>query len=76
MLIKKLTKHGNSLALVIDKPILDMLNIGHDTQVALTISNNGLTVTPVDEALHQKRFQEASDLVLEQHSSLFKRLAE
>ncbi|MGD9726854.1 MAG: hypothetical protein AB7G68_03120 [Nitrospiraceae bacterium] len=27
-MIKKLTKHGNSLALVIDRGILDLLDIG------------------------------------------------
>jgi hypothetical protein len=26
-MVKKLTKHGNSLALVIDRPILDLLKI-------------------------------------------------
>ncbi len=30
-MIKKLTKHGNSLALVIDRPILDLLRIDPDT---------------------------------------------
>ena len=30
-MLKTLTKHGNSLALVIDKPILDMLDISADT---------------------------------------------
>lgn len=30
-MLKKLTKHGNSLALVIDRPILELLKIDPDT---------------------------------------------
>jgi hypothetical protein len=30
-MVKKLTKHGNSLALVIDKPILELLKIDQET---------------------------------------------
>ena len=30
-MIKKLTKHGNSWALIIDKPVLDLLNINPET---------------------------------------------
>lgn len=30
-MVKKLTKHGNSLALVIDRAVLNLLKIGTDT---------------------------------------------
>ena len=33
-MIKKLVRHGNSRALVIDKPVLDLLNIDEDTEIA------------------------------------------
>ena len=35
-MVKHLTKHGNSLALVIDKPILDLLGAGPDTPFDIT----------------------------------------
>ncbi len=38
-MLKKLTKHGNSLALVIDRPILELLNIDPDTP--LDVSTDG-----------------------------------
>ena len=38
-MIKKLSKHGNSLALVIDRSILDLLGI--DEQTALEVSTDG-----------------------------------
>ena len=39
MLTKKLSKHGNSLALVIDRSILDLLGI--DERTTLDISTDG-----------------------------------
>ena len=38
-MIKTLTKHGNSLALVIEKPILELLGVDADTQ--FDISTDG-----------------------------------
>lgn len=45
---KKLTKHGNSLALVIEKPILELLNIGPDTELEITTNGRTLTMGPAD----------------------------
>lgn len=44
-MIKHLTKHGNSLALVIEKPILDLLNIDADTPLEVTTDGKSLTIT-------------------------------
>lgn len=45
-MIKKLTRHGNSLALVIDKPILEILNISPDTPLHISTDGRSLTITP------------------------------
>ena len=45
-MIKKLTRHGNSLALVIDKPILEILNISPGTPLKITTDGRSLTITP------------------------------
>jgi antitoxin component of MazEF toxin-antitoxin module len=37
---QKLTRHGNSLALIIDRPILELLKIDPDTE--LDISTDGI----------------------------------
>jgi antitoxin component of MazEF toxin-antitoxin module len=42
-MIKTLTPIGNSLGLIIDRPILNLLNIDRDT--ALEISTDGKTLT-------------------------------
>jgi len=37
-MIKRLTKHGNSLALVIDKGVLDLLKIDEETPISISTS--------------------------------------
>ncbi|WP_447602687.1 AbrB/MazE/SpoVT family DNA-binding domain-containing protein [Nitrospira sp. Nam80] len=75
-MIKKLTKHGNSLALVIDRGILDLLDIGADTP--LTIKTNGkcLIITPAPDAARRKRFRTALAKVIRQYGPALRKLAE
>jgi len=45
--IKTLTKHGNSFALIIDRPILELLNITPDMPMSLSTDGDVLVVTPI-----------------------------
>ncbi len=45
-MVKTLQKHGNSLALVLEKPLLEMLNINAETPLQIQVSNGSLIVTP------------------------------
>jgi antitoxin component of MazEF toxin-antitoxin module len=46
-MIKKLTKHGNSLAILIDKPILELLNITKDTHINLKTDGTNIIIEPI-----------------------------
>jgi antitoxin MazE len=47
-MVKTLVRHGNSYALVIDKPILELLNIRPDTPLDIsTADGKTLTIKPV-----------------------------
>jgi antitoxin component of MazEF toxin-antitoxin module len=46
-MLKKLAKYGNSTTLVIDKAILELLNMNESSIVKLTTDGNSLTITPV-----------------------------
>jgi antitoxin MazE len=48
MMTKKLSRHGNSLALVIDKPILELLELDAKSRVRITTDGRKLVVTPVE----------------------------
>ena len=58
-MIKRLTRHGNSLALVIDRAILDLLKVDPDTPLELTTDGNVLIVRPLRELSRRARFQGA-----------------
>jgi antitoxin component of MazEF toxin-antitoxin module len=48
-MIKKLIRHGNSTALILDKPLLKILNIAHDTPLKIQTDGRSIIVTPVHE---------------------------
>lgn len=46
-MIKKLSKHGNSLAILIDKPILDLLNINEQTRINIKTDGTNIIIEPI-----------------------------
>jgi antitoxin MazE len=46
---KKLVQVGNSLALVIDKPILELIGIDATTELEMNYDGQSLSLTPVRE---------------------------
>lgn len=75
-MVKRLTKHGNSLALVIDRGVLDLLGIDADTALSVTTDGKCLIVTPVRSPQKEKRFRAALKEVNRRHGRALKRLAE
>ncbi len=73
---KTLIKHGNSLALVIDKPILKMLRISADTPLELTSNGDALLVSPVRNNSRQKKLRVSLDKINRKFGEDLKRLAE
>ncbi len=56
-MIKKMVSHGNSAALIIDKPILDILKIGMDTPLEITTDGKNLIISPVQDANREEKFR-------------------
>jgi len=75
-MIKRLTKHGNSLALVIEKGVLDLLDIDADTPLSITTDGRCLVVAPVRSRERQKRFRAALEEGNRRYGGMLKRLAQ
>jgi antitoxin component of MazEF toxin-antitoxin module len=75
-MIKKLTRHGNSLALVVDRPVLDLLKIDADTPLEISTDGQVLVVSPVRDAKRRKQFEKALAKVNDKYGRALKRLAE
>jgi antitoxin component of MazEF toxin-antitoxin module len=58
-MIKHLTTHGNSAALIVDKPVLNLLKIGIDTPLEITTDGRSLVITPIRSAARRKRLRNA-----------------
>jgi antitoxin component of MazEF toxin-antitoxin module len=74
--VKKLTKHGNSLALVIDKPVLDLLRIDQETPLDITTDGKRLIVSPAKASARRKKFEAAQAWAHKKYGRAFRRLAE
>ncbi|MEW6052685.1 MAG: AbrB/MazE/SpoVT family DNA-binding domain-containing protein [Nitrospirota bacterium] len=74
-MIKKLVSHGNSAALIIDKPILELLKVTLDTPLELATDGRNLIISPVETSKREKSFRSALDKVNRLHGSTLKKLA-
>jgi antitoxin MazE len=74
-MIKTLKPIGNSLGLVIDKAILDLLKIDRDTQVEITTDGESLFIRPLRTG-HAGKVARALDAVNDEHAPNLRRLAE
>lgn len=73
---KNLVKHGNSLALLIEKPILDLLGANMETPFEITTDGEALILTPVRNSKRRGSFQSALKSANEKYASDLKKLAE
>ena len=76
-MIKQLRKVGNSNALILDKPILELLGLEEDGQVQLTIQDGNLIVTPARPKLvSPEEMSKKLEYVIKKRKDVLKRLAQ
>jgi antitoxin component of MazEF toxin-antitoxin module len=73
---KKLTRTGNSLALVLDRPLLDRLGIDEDTTLELSTDGGVIVVSPVRDKRRDAKLREIMERADAQYGGVFKKLAE
>ncbi|PJZ59449.1 AbrB family transcriptional regulator [Leptospira adleri] len=70
-MVKKLIQHGNSSALIIEKPILELLHITSDTSLDIRTDGKSLIITPID-----RKLETSLGKINKKHGKTLKRLAE
>lgn len=75
-MIKTLTRHGNSAALIIDKALLEILRIDMDTPLEIVTDGETLIISPVRDGAQPQRVTQALEKVNARHGRTLKRLAE
>jgi antitoxin component of MazEF toxin-antitoxin module len=74
-MIKKLIQHGNSSALIIDKPILELLKIDVDSNLELSTDGSCLIISPVKNKNRLNRLSKSLENINNKHSTTLKKLA-
>lgn len=74
---KKLTRHGNSFALIIDKPLLRLLNITEKTNLELMIEDGALIIRPVKRQAKRSKseIKRIAQEIIDEYADVFKKLA-
>ena len=75
-MIKKLKRHGNSMALVIEKPMMEALGITEETPLQVTVNGNALVVTPANVGVGPERMKAITKELRKRYGPMLKRLAD
>jgi len=73
---KKLIQHGNSVALVIDKPIMEMLKINNDTLFDLSTDGKNIILSPQVNDNQGNDIMKSLEKINKKYGSVLKRLGE
>jgi antitoxin component of MazEF toxin-antitoxin module len=74
-MLKKLARHGNSLALVLDKGVIELLNIDAETLLEISTDGSSLLITPVRDGKRRRQFNDALEKTNARYARTLKRLA-
>jgi antitoxin MazE len=75
-MIKKLTKTGNSLALILDKPMLERAGIDAETPLEVSTDGHVIVVSPVRDRRRRARVKALAAEAHRRYEGVFRRLAE
>jgi antitoxin component of MazEF toxin-antitoxin module len=73
---KKLTRTGNSLALVLERPILDATGIDDETPLEVSTDGDVIIISPVRPKSRTTKLRKILTEIHRKHAGAFRRLAE
>ncbi|OOP55654.1 MAG: AbrB family transcriptional regulator [Candidatus Brocadia carolinensis] len=74
-MIKKLISHGNSAALIIDKPILELLKVTINTPLEIATDGKNLIISPVKNTKRDAKFKTALEKINLRHGETLQKLS-
>ena len=73
---KNLVAIGNSLGIIIEKPILDLLGFSKDVELKVTTDGKRLVIEPLTNVDRASRVRSLTKKVIKSHEKTFRKLAE
>jgi antitoxin component of MazEF toxin-antitoxin module len=76
-MVKKLQKVGNSNALILDLPIMEMVGLEEGKEVQVTVSNGSIIITPVNpRQVDPEELERLLDRVVGERKEILRELAD
>lgn len=74
IMTKKLIKHGNSAALVIDKALMDLLKVRMDTPLEVTTDGRNIIISPQTNEKAEAELLVALEIINQKHGPVLAKL--
>ncbi len=75
-MIKRLVKHGNSSALILEKGILDLLNVDNDTPLEVRTDGKNIIISPRQDMEAENDVLSALESVNKKHGNVLRKLGQ
>jgi antitoxin component of MazEF toxin-antitoxin module len=75
-MVKKLTRTGNSLALVLDRPLLEATGIDAETPLEVSTDGDVIVISPQREPTREAKLRASVEEIHRRFGGVFRRLAE
>ena len=75
-MVKRLTRQGNSVAIVLDRPILEAAELEEGQEVEVSTDGDVIIITPVRSKSRQAKLRAAVNKLHDKYAGAFRRLAQ
>ena len=73
---KKLSRIGNSVGIVLDRPLLEQLGLEEGSEVEISTDGSVILLSPKRDEKREARLKDVSDWMFDKYAGAFKKLAE
>jgi antitoxin component of MazEF toxin-antitoxin module len=75
-MIKKMIQHGNSAAIIIDKPIMELLDFDIDTPLEISTDGRNLIISPIKDIERMEKLKSSLSKLNQKHRRTLEKLAQ
>ena len=74
-MIKKMVQHGNSAAIIIDKPVMELLDFDIDTPLEISTDGKNLIISPINNPGRMEKLKVSLAKINKKHGKTLEKLA-
>ncbi len=75
-MITKMIQHGNSTAIIIDKPIMELLDFDIDTLLEISTDGRNLIISPIKDIERMEKLKSSLSKINQKHWRTLEKLAQ